>query len=429
MIYLEAVAVLDIKHGIVVQGRAGDRENYQPIESRLIAADDKSPLAVAKAFYNKLAIKKLYIADLDAIMKKDEANIDEIKAIKKELPQVEIMLDAALLDFKTAQKYLDDFLDYYIIATESLNDLKYLAKFSDYSKKVIISIDLKNGELINNLEQWQDKTTRQIIEEIKGYGFKKFIILDIAAVGTARGIAAYIKELKNLFPELEFITGGGVKDYRDIKPLKKQGFSGVLIATAFHNGSLGRKEVELIENEKILFKIAWCITGAGHLLAESIEEIANLKNKYNNLEIDIYLSKAGFEVLKIYKLFNKLEELGCEIQKDSAASSPIMGRLYKGHYDLLVSSPTTSNTVAKFVHGISDTLVSNFLAHAGKSKIPILLLPTDTEEELVSAAPNKMVDVYPREIDIKNTDRLKGIDKLEIISDLEEVEQWLKNYL
>ncbi|ADQ14381.1 histidine biosynthesis protein [Halanaerobium hydrogeniformans] len=426
---MEAVAVLDIKHGIVVQGRAGDRENYQPIESRLIAADDKSPLAVAKAFYNKLAIKKLYIADLDAIMKKDEANIDEIKAIKKELPQVEIMLDAALLDFKTAQKYLDDFLDYYIIATESLNDLKYLAKFSDYSKKVIISIDLKNGELINNLEQWQDKTTRQIIEEIKGYGFKKFIILDIAAVGTARGIAAYIKELKNLFPELEFITGGGVKDYRDIKPLKKQGFSGVLIATAFHNGSLGRKEVELIENEKILFKIAWCITGAGHLLAESIEEIANLKNKYNNLEIDIYLSKAGFEVLKIYKLFNKLEELGCEIQKDSAASSPIMGRLYKGHYDLLVSSPTTSNTVAKFVHGISDTLVSNFLAHAGKSKIPILLLPTDTEEELVSAAPNKMVDVYPREIDIKNTDRLKGIDKLEIISDLEEVEQWLKNYL
>lgn len=164
-------------------------------------------------------------------------------------------------------------------------------------------------------------------------------------------------------------------------------------------------------------------------MAESIEEIANLKNKYNNLEIDIYLSKAGFEVLKIYKLFNKLEELGCEIQKDSAASSPIMGRLYKGHYDLLVSSPTTSNTVAKFVHGISDTLVSNFLAHAGKSKIPILLLPTDTEEELVSAAPNKMVDVYPREIDIKNTDRLKGIDKLEIISDLEEVEQWLKNYL
>lgn len=215
---MEAVAVLDIKHGIVVQGRAGDRENYQPIESRLIAADDKSPLAVAKAFYNKLAIKKLYIADLDAIMKKDEANIDEIKAIKKELPQVEIMLDAALLDFKTAQKYLDDFLDYYIIATESLNDLKYLAKFSDYSKKVIISIDLKNGELINNLEQWQDKTTRQIIEEIKGYGFKKFIILDIAAVGTARGIAAYIKELKNLFPELEFITGGGVKDYRDINP-------------------------------------------------------------------------------------------------------------------------------------------------------------------------------------------------------------------
>ena len=426
---MEAVAVLDIKDGIVVQGRAGDRENYQPVESRIIAANDKSPLAAAKAFYNKLAIKKLYIADLDAIMKKDQNNIDKIKAIKADIPELEIMLDAALIDYKTAQSYLDDFLDYYIIATESLKDLKYLEKFSAYSKKLIISIDLKDGELIHNLQQWQGKNPRQIIEEIKAYGFQKFIILDIAAVGTARGIAGYIKELKKLFPELEFITGGGVKDYRDIKLLKRLDFSGVLIATAFHNGSLGKKEVELIKNDKLLYKIAWCITGAGHFLEESIEQIERLKANFNNLEIDVYLSKAGFEVLKIYKLFNRLEELGFEIQKDLAASSPIMGRLYKGHYDLLVSSPTTSNTVAKFVHGISDSLISNFLAHAGKSKVPILLLPTDTEEELISAAPNKMVDVYPREIDIKNSNKLKSIDNLEVIAHPEEVEQWLKNYL
>lgn len=426
---MEAVAVLDIKDGIVVQGKAGERENYQAIESRIVADNDQSPLAVAEAFYNKLGIKKLYIADLDAIMKKNENNIDKIKKIKQELPELEIMLDAALVDYKTAQNYLDDFLDYYIIATESLTDLKYLKKFGSYSEKIIVSIDLKAGQLIHNFKQWEKKKTNQIIEEIKSCGFNKFIILDIAAVGTRKGIAAYIKDLKNSFPELEFITGGGVRDYRDIKPLKRLSFAGVLIATAFHNGSLGRKEVELIENDKVLYKIAWCITGAGHFLEESIEQIERLKTKFENLEIDIYLSQAGFEVLKIYKLYNRLEALGSEIHKDNAASAPIMGRLYKGHYDLLVSSPTTSNTVAKFVHGISDSLVSNFLAHAAKSKVPILLLATDTEEELVSAAPNKMVDVYPREIDIKNTKKLKSIKNLNLISYPEEVEQCLKNYL
>ncbi|MFW5961714.1 MAG: flavoprotein, partial [bacterium] len=176
-------------------------------------------------------------------------------------------------------------------------------------------------------------------------------------------------------------------------------------------------------------KIAWCITGAGHLLEESINVISKLKQKYKKLEIDIYLSQAGYEVLKIYNYYENLKDLNCEIHQDGAASSPIIGRLYKGHYDLLVSAPTTSNTAAKFVYGISDTLVTNFLAHAGKSKIPILILPTDIDENLISAAPDKMVDVFPREIDLKNTKKLKSTAGVEVIRGPKEVEKWLKNYL
>jgi len=236
-------------------------------------------------------------------------------------------------------------------------------------------------------------------------------------------------KLKKSFPKLDFITGGGIKDYRDIKDLKKEEFSGVLIASAFHNGSLGKKEVDLIEDNQILNKIAWCITGAGHFLEESIEAISDLKQKYNKLEIDIYLSQAGYEVLKIYNYYKKLKNLDCEIHKDGAASSPIIGRLYKGHYDLLVCAPTTSNTAAKFIYGISDTLVTNFLAHAGKSKVPVLILPTDLDENLISAAPDKMVDVYPREIDLKNSQKLKSVAGVEVIKDPKEVALWLKNYL
>ena len=41
-------------------------------------------------------------------------------------------------------------------------------------------------------------------------------------------------------------------------------------------------------------RIAWCITGSGHYLKESIDLMLTLEN------VDLYLSKAGEEVLKWY---------------------------------------------------------------------------------------------------------------------------------
>ena len=41
-------------------------------------------------------------------------------------------------------------------------------------------------------------------------------------------------------------------------------------------------------------KIAWCITGSGHYLKESIELLLTLEN------VDLYLSKAGAQVVSWY---------------------------------------------------------------------------------------------------------------------------------
>lgn len=427
---LDAIGVIDIKDGIVVRGVAGERDKYSEVESRIIEQEIKTPLAAAAAFYNKLGIRKIYIADLDAIMSSDkENNLDKIREIKVEFPDLEIMLDAGFNNEFTPDIYLNNWLDYAVIATESLENMKFLSRLAGYKEQIIISIDLKDGELIHNIESWQGKSISEIIKEINSLGFKNYILLDLASVGTARGISGYIRKLKEEFSELNFITGGGVKDYRDIKVLKKLSFSGVLIASAFHNGSLGSKEVKLIEDDSVWFKIAWSITGAGHLLAESLEEIEKIINNNSKVKIDIFLSKAGLEVLKIYNQYQDIQNLNCDIYKEGAASAPIIGRLYKGHYDLLVCAPATSNTIAKFVHGISDTLITNLMAHAGKSKVPIFVLPTDIEEEISSPAPDKMVEVYPREIDLKNTEKLKSIKDLKVISNPNEVELWLKKYL
>jgi len=45
---MRIIPVIDLMHGQVVRGIAGQRHTYQPIQSRLVASAD--PMAVARAF-------------------------------------------------------------------------------------------------------------------------------------------------------------------------------------------------------------------------------------------------------------------------------------------------------------------------------------------------------------------------------------------
>jgi dihydromethanopterin reductase (acceptor) len=90
-----------------------------------------------------------------------------------------------------------------------------------------------------------------------------------------------------------------------------------------------------------------------------------------------------------------------------------------------VLAPATSNTVAKCVYGISDNLATNVFAQAGKCRIPTIVFACDTAPELETEAPKGMVNVYPRRIDLENTDRLKSFDATEVVASLDELEQAL----
>ncbi|HLJ63952.1 MAG TPA: HisA/HisF-related TIM barrel protein, partial [Stellaceae bacterium] len=63
----QIIPVLDLKAGHVVHARAGDRANYHPIRSPLVAGS--APLEVLRALLALAPISTLYIADLDAIAK------------------------------------------------------------------------------------------------------------------------------------------------------------------------------------------------------------------------------------------------------------------------------------------------------------------------------------------------------------------------
>jgi flavoprotein len=66
-----------------------------------------------------------------------------------------------------------------------------------------------------------------------------------------------------------------------------------------------------------------------------------------------------------------------------------------------------------------------FLRAAGKCRVPTIIFACDTAPELETEAPKGMVKVYPRRIDLENTDRLKSFDATQVVESLDELEQAL----
>ena len=86
-------------------------------------------------------------------------------------------------------------------------------------------------------------------------------------------------------------------------------------------------------------------------------------------------------------------------------------------------APATSNTVAKCVAGISDNLVTNVFAQAGKCRVPVIVYACDTKPVHDTMAPGGMVRLWPRRIDLENTERLKAFEATTVVEDMSELER------
>jgi len=162
-------------------------------------------------------------------------------------------------------------------------------------------------------------------------------------------------------------------------------------------------------------RIAWAITGSGHYLKECLALAEQLPR------LDLFLSEAAAEVLHSYGHPVKDLRRRFRIFRDTTASAPPVGLFYKGVYEQLVVAPATSNSVAKMVYGISDTLVTNVYAQAGKCRVPSIVFACDVAPEMDTEAPNGTYKVYPRKIDLENTERLRGMEYTQVVTNLDEL--------
>ena len=170
-------------------------------------------------------------------------------------------------------------------------------------------------------------------------------------------------------------------------------------------------------------RLAWAITGSGHYLRESLTVLQILEN------VDIFLSKAAAEIIKQYGFQAQLDATNHKVYQDKTASSVPVELFYGGKYHTLVIAPATSNTVAKMAMGLSDSLVTNLYAQAGKTRVPSIIFACDTVPEtglnaIESVAPrDNIVQVFPRQIDLDNVQKLASFEHTKVVESIELLQQ------
>jgi len=178
-------------------------------------------------------------------------------------------------------------------------------------------------------------------------------------------------------------------------------------------------------------RIAWGITGCGDYLKESLDIMKEL-TKEHDLDVRVFLSRAGEMVVKWYKLFNELKTSFPKTYSEKSPNVPfLVGDLQLGKYDFLIIMPSTSNTVAKIAAGISDTLLSNVASQAMKANVPVYIFPADQKKgDIVTDLPGgKKLTLTMRDVDLEAVDRLRKMKGITVLGHPDEIRTIVKKHI
>lgn len=178
-------------------------------------------------------------------------------------------------------------------------------------------------------------------------------------------------------------------------------------------------------------KIVWGITGSGDLISEVFAEMEELAQE-KNLEITAVLSKAAVKVLNWYKLTETLHSIARKVFIEEDANTPfIVGPLQTGQFDCLLVAPATANTVAKVANGIADTIITNAISQTNKTKTNIYILPVDQQKgtTITTLPGGTKLELTMRDIDIENTERLRNMTGISILSNPGEIKTIIQHYI
>jgi archaeoflavoprotein AfpA len=166
-------------------------------------------------------------------------------------------------------------------------------------------------------------------------------------------------------------------------------------------------------------KVAWGISGSGDRIVETVSVMKDLQKKYSDsVDIRVFVSKAGEQVIKYYKLFNDLEKNFDKVWVEINSNSPFLaGQLQVKRYEFLIIAPATSNTVAKISLGLADSLLANAAIMGQKAFVPTYIMPCDYKPGILTTLlpDGSEMKLRIRKEDAENVQKLRMMEDVYVI--------------
>ena len=223
---MRCIFVLDILNGAVVHALRGERSRYEPVAgfSRIVSTSE--PLGVLQ----EVRPAEVYVADLNLLTGKG----DNLAIIKEISNRAATMADTAISKFADLDRLPESVLPVLGTETASLHLMKEAAK----ARKIVVSLDMMKRKVLSRDPELAGQTPLQVLQKLSGLELQGVILLELDKVGTSAGLDNRFLEDAAKACRHPLILGGGVKDEDDLRILEERGFSGALVATAVHNGSI-----------------------------------------------------------------------------------------------------------------------------------------------------------------------------------------------
>lgn len=226
---LALIPVLDLMDGQVVRAFGGRREEYQPLESAL--CDSSHPEAVVAGLLALYPFRRIYIADLDAILGRGNHG-SVVEGLQRLHPDLEFWVDGGFSSAAAAQAWQARGLGRPVLGSESLTALP---DRGTWPAQGVLSLDFRGdtflgpSALLSHPERWPVEV----------------IVMTLARVGLNAGPdLTRLAHMQRLNAACRIYAAGGVRHVDDLAALARAGAAGVLLASALHDGRLSRPELD-----------------------------------------------------------------------------------------------------------------------------------------------------------------------------------------
>jgi len=232
------IGVIDLRGGRAVHARAGVRERYAAVQSAAGATIAGDPVALGRAYVDRLGLTEMYVADLDAILGQppQDAMVAALTALG-----AGVWIDAGVASVNRARHVLELGAARVVVGLETLPSYGRLAEICEAvgGERVAFSLDLRDGVPVLATGIQPVDPPERVAARAAGTGAGAVIVLDLARVGMAEGVdLTVVAGVRQATPGLTLLAGGGIRGLEDVARLGDAGCDGVLVATALQDGRL-----------------------------------------------------------------------------------------------------------------------------------------------------------------------------------------------